>query len=52
MAKDGAGLQIVEAGHVTCMKWHGLRRSLTHPEFGVFVMAEGFKIGASMELDL
>jgi hypothetical protein len=52
MAQDGAGLQIVEAGHVTRLKWHRLRRSLADPEFGAFVLAEGFKIGASMELDL
>lgn len=52
MAKDVAGLQIVEAGHVTRLKWHRLRRSLADPEFAAVVMAEGFKIGASMELDL
>ena len=52
MAQIGSGLQIVAHGHVTRLKWHRLRRSLADPEFGAAVMAEGFKIGASMELDL
>ena len=52
MAQIGSGLQIVAAGHVTRLKWHRLRRSLADPEFGAAVMAEGFWVGASMELDL
>ncbi len=52
MAQIGSGLQIVAAGHVTRLKWHRLRRSLADPEFGAAVMAEGFRVGASMELDL
>jgi glycerophosphoryl diester phosphodiesterase len=47
-----AGLQITRAGHVTRLKWHRLRTSLTDPEFGAAVMATGFRLGASMELDL
>lgn len=46
------GLQIIHAGHATRLKWHRLRRSLADPEFGLSVMAEGFALGASMELDL
>ena len=49
---NAKGLQIVEAGHVTRLKWHRLRRSMADPEFGLDVMAEGFRVGASMELDL
>lgn len=48
----GAGLQIEVPGFVTRLKWHRLRRSLADPEFGAAVMAEGFRLGASMELDL
>ncbi len=47
-----AGLQIETNGHVTRLKWHRLRRSEADPEFGAPVMAEGFRLGASMELDL
>lgn len=50
--QHGAGLQIVASGQVTRLKWHRLRRSLADPEFGAAVMAEGFRLGASMELDL
>lgn len=46
------GLQIIADGHVTRLKWHRLRRSMADPEFGAAVMAEGFRHGASMELDL
>lgn len=52
MTMNGAGLQIETGGHVTRLKWHRLRRSLADPEFGAAVMAEGFALGASMELDL
>ena len=52
MIQITSGLQIVESGHVTRLKWHRLRRSMADPEFGTAVMAEGFKLGASMELDL
>ena len=48
----GSGLQIISGGHVTRLKWHRLRRSMADPEFSVAVMAEGFRLGASMELDL
>ena len=49
---QGLGLQITHKGHLTRLKWHRLRRSLADPEFGAAVMAEGFRLGASMELDL
>jgi glycerophosphoryl diester phosphodiesterase len=48
----GLGLQIVAGAHVTRLKWHRLRKSMAAPEFGAAVMAEGFTLGASMELDL
>lgn len=46
------GLSLDRCGRQTRLKWHRLRRSLADPEFGAAVMAEGFRIGASMELDL
>ena len=49
---QGLGLQIERKGHVTRLKWHRLRRARSDPEFGAAVMAEGFRLGASMELDL
>lgn len=39
-------------GKRTRLKWHRLRRSMADPEFSAEVMAEGFRVGASMELDL
>ena len=39
---QGAGLRIMAKGHVARLKWHRLRRSLTDPEFGAAVMAQGF----------
>ncbi|MBB3463347.1 glycerophosphodiester phosphodiesterase family protein [Rhizobium sp. BK377] len=49
---DASGLQIVFEGHATLLKWHRLRRRMADPLFSAEVMAEGFKLGASMELDL
>ncbi len=49
---QGMGLQIMHRGHEIRLKWHRLRRSMGDPEFGAAVMAEGFRLGASMELDL
>ncbi|MGV8988826.1 MAG: glycerophosphodiester phosphodiesterase [Cypionkella sp.] len=46
------GLAITSGGWKTRLKWHRLRRSLNDPEFGAVVMSEGFRLGASMELDL
>ena len=46
------GLELVQDMHRTRLKWHRLRRAMTDPEFGAEVMAEGFQLGASMELDL
>lgn len=46
------GLQLGLGGRLTRLKWHRMRRSLADPEFGAAVMDEGFRLGASMELDL
>ena len=46
------GLAIVHEGHRTRLKWHRLRRSWDDSLFSAEVMAEGFRLGASMELDL
>jgi glycerophosphoryl diester phosphodiesterase len=48
----GNGLAIALDGREARLKWHRLRRSLAEPEFSAEVLAEGFLIGASMELDL
>lgn len=45
-------IAIGTAGHRTRLKWHRLRRRLADPLFGRTVMADGFLLGASMELDL
>lgn len=47
-----AGLSITHGGHTTRLKWHRLRRSWADPLFSAEVMAAGFALGASMELDL
>src|SRR5262245_28846636 len=52
MADGFSGLAITHEGHATRLKWHRLRRSWDDPLFSADVMAEGFKLGASMELDL
>ncbi len=49
---DAYGLQIMFKNHTTLLKWHRLRRRMADPLFSAEVMAEGFKAGASMELDL
>lgn len=49
---DTRGLQIVFENHAILLKWHRLRRRMADPLFSAEVMAEGFKAGASMELDL
>jgi glycerophosphoryl diester phosphodiesterase len=46
------GLGISHRGHFTRLKWHRLRRSFNDPLFSAEVMAEGFRLGASTELDL
>ncbi|MDE1157852.1 MAG: glycerophosphodiester phosphodiesterase [Neorhizobium sp.] len=46
------GLAIPRAAGETRLKWHRLRRRLADPLFGRQVMAEGFALGASMELDM
>lgn len=47
-----AGLAIAHEGFTTRLKWHRLRRSWADPLFSAAVMADGFALGASMELDL
>lgn len=49
---DNQGLAISQEGHVTRLKWHRLRRRLDDPLFSAGVMEDGFRLGASMELDL
>jgi glycerophosphoryl diester phosphodiesterase len=46
------GLSITPDGWPIRLKWHRLRRRLSDPEFGAEVLAEGFRLGASMEIDL
>jgi glycerophosphoryl diester phosphodiesterase len=46
------GLELVDGGHVTRLKWHRLRRQMRDPLFSADVMQSGFALGASMELDL
>lgn len=46
------GLALVHQGHVIRLKWHRLRRQMSDPLFSAEIMAEGFALGASMELDL
>lgn len=46
------GLTLNHDGHVIRLKWHRLRRQMTDPLFGAEAMAQGFALGASMELDL
>lgn len=50
--KAPQGLELVHEGHRTRLKWHRLRRSWDDPLFSAAVMADGFRLGASMELDL
>lgn len=52
MASEFSGLGIAYQGHFTRLKWHRLRRSFKDPLFSAGVMAEGFRLGASSELDL
>jgi len=47
-----AGLHILHHAHETRLKWHRLRCKIGDPLFSPDVMAEGFRVGASMELDL
>lgn len=49
---EARGLRIEFENHATLLKWHRLRRRMADPLFSAEVMAEGFKAGASMELDL
>jgi glycerophosphoryl diester phosphodiesterase len=47
-----SGLEIAHEGHRTRLKWHRLRKRMADPLFSAEVLAEGFRLGASMELDL
>ena len=46
------GLAIAAGSGQIRLKWHRLRRTAGDPEFGVQAMIDGFRLGASMELDL
>jgi glycerophosphoryl diester phosphodiesterase len=52
MDRQTEGLELTHEGHRTRLKWHQLRRSMSDPLFSADVMADGFRLGASMELDL
>lgn len=51
-APKGHGLAIPHARGEARLKWHRLRRRLRDPLFSAETMAQGFALGASMELDL
>lgn len=51
-ATDMPGLLLRRNGHSTRLKWHRLRRRMSDPLFDAAIMADGFRLGASMELDL
>lgn len=48
----GEGLAIVHKGNHVRLKWHRLRRRVSDPLFNVTNMQRGFRLGASMEIDL
>ncbi len=48
----GEGLGLTHGGHFTRLKWHRLRRRMKDPLFSVDTLRHGFRVGASMELDL
>jgi glycerophosphoryl diester phosphodiesterase len=50
--QEEAGLEIAHEGRRTRLKWHRLRRTMADPLFSATVLADGFRLGASMELDL
>lgn len=52
MTSEHSGLGIAYRGHFIRLKWHRLRRSMSDPLFSTGVMADGFRLGASTELDL
>jgi glycerophosphoryl diester phosphodiesterase len=52
MPDSQPGLDLIHDGHRTRLKWHRLRLSLSAPLFSAETMALGFRVGASMELDL
>jgi glycerophosphoryl diester phosphodiesterase len=46
------GTSIIHAGRPVALKWHRLRRKRADPLFGADVLADGLRLGASMEIDL
>ena len=46
------GLAITTDKSQARLKWHRLRQRVSDPEFGAAVMAKGFRLGASIALDL
>ena len=48
----GKGLAIDFEGQHVLLKWHRLRRRLEDPLFSAANLAEGLRLGASMEIDL
>lgn len=52
MTPSESGLFIRHQDFQTRLKWHRLRRHAGDPLFSPAVMADGFKLGASMEIDL
>jgi glycerophosphoryl diester phosphodiesterase len=52
MTPSELGLVLHHQGFQTRLKWHRLRRHAGDPLFAPDVMADGFKLGASMEIDL
>lgn len=51
-AVTGAGLYIDHKGHRTWLKWHRGRRTITDIPFTAARIAEGMRLGASVEIDL
>jgi len=46
------GTSIIHDGRPVALKWHRLRRKRADPLFGADVLADGLRLGASMEIDL
>lgn len=48
----GDGLAVFHRGRAVRLKWHRMRRRIGDPLFGAETMRQGFRLGASMEVDL
>jgi glycerophosphoryl diester phosphodiesterase len=46
------GVAIDHRGRRVLLKWHRMRRRMTDPLFGIDMLKEGLRLGASMEFDL